>query len=279
VAYFHLARWKGWTDGQAAAAPERGAESSAAESEEGGEMELFTVQIAIVGTVYLLVWFILSGVAGLLGDPQKAGMIYGFHFIIALLVALVIRKVAEQTPWANFTNDRLMGRVAGIAVDLGAVCAIAAVRPDRIGSALVPVVVLALVGVAVTVVVCAWLARRIFPDHPLSHSLVLFGAMTGTLPTGLALLRLTDPDLSGPAARNMVAGASLSVLFAAPVLLVLLPMPVAGWPESFPLRSWQTVGGLSAYVVVLASVWWLVGPLKILRPLVSPWPDRPVGEG
>ena len=202
-------------------------------------------------------------------------MVYGFHFIIALVVALTLRKVADRTRWANFADDRLMGRIAGVAVDVGAVCAIAAVRPDRVESVLTPVVVLGLVGVTMTVVVCLWLARRIFPTRPLSHSLVLFGAMTGTLPTGLALLRLTDPDLSGPAARNMVAGASLSVVFAIPVLLVLLPMPIAGWPESFPLRTWQTVGGLSIYVLMLGGVWWLVGPLRFLGPVFSLWPERP----
>jgi len=275
VAYFHIAKRAGWDDGGWTPLADDTAADASKSTSDGGEMELFTVQLAIVGSVYLVVYAILAGVAGMLGDPQKAGMIYGFHFIIALIVAMVIRQVANRTRFADFADDRLMGRVAGLAVDLGAVCAIAAVRPDRIGDAMTPVVVLAVIGVAVTVLACIWLARRIFPNQPLSHSLVLFGAMTGTLPTGLALLRLTDPDLRGPAARNMVAGASLAVLFAAPVLLVLLPHPVAGWPESFPGSSWETVAGLSAYVVVLMGVWWLIGPLKFLRPLLSPWPKRP----
>ena len=276
VVFFHIARRLGWADDAlGGGAPVSDAKAEAAgDSSSGNEMELFTVQLAIVGTVYLGVWGILTVAAGAISDPQKAGTIYGFHFLIALLLAVVIRAVANRTRWADFTDDRLMGRVAGIAVDVGAVCAIAAVRPDRLGDVLVPVVVLAVVGVATTVAVCIWLARRVFPDRPLSHALVLFGAMTGTLPTGLALLRLTDPDLEGPAARNMVAGVSLSVVFAAPVLLVLLPRPVTGWPESFPMRSWETLGGLSLYVCVLVFIWWLVGPLKFLRPLWSPWPKR-----
>jgi ESS family glutamate:Na+ symporter len=280
VLFFHLARRMGWGDdapggGAPVAAP---SEEASSDATGGNEMELLTVQIAIVGTVYLAVWGILTLASGAIADPQKAGTIYGFHFLIALLLAVVIRAVADRTRWADFTDDRLMSRLAGIAVDVGAVCAIAAVRPDRLGDVMVPVLVLALVGVATTVMVCVWLARRVFPDRPLSHALVLFGTMTGTLPTGLALLRLTDPDLQGPAARNMVAGVSLSVVFAAPVLLVLLPWPVAGWPESYPLRTWQTLGGLTAYVGVLVFIWWLIGPLKFTRPLWGPWPERPADE-
>jgi ESS family glutamate:Na+ symporter len=278
VGYFHLARRLGWDDG--GWTPSDAATDADAETDVdgGGEMEAFTVQVAIVGVVYLVVYAIITAVAGLIGDPQKAGMIYGFHFIIAIIVALLLRQVANRTRWSDFADDRLMGRVAGVAVDLGAVCAIAAVRPDRVGEALTPVVVLAIVSVAVTAAICIWLARRIFPNQPLSHSLVLFGAMTGTMPTGLALLRLTDPNLRGPAARNVVAGASLAVVFAAPVLLVLLPYPVVGWPESFPMSSWMTIGGLGLYVVVLTAFWWFIGPLKLLRPLGSLWPDRTADE-
>lgn len=274
VVFFHLARKLGWDDAVLGGLPvaAKGEKSKQEVSDSSSEMELFTVQLSIVGTVYLAVWGILTMASGAIADPQKAGTIYGFHFLIALLLAMLIRAGANRTPWANFTDDRLMGRVAGIAVDVGAVCAIAAVRPDRLGDVLTPVLVLAIVAVATTVLVCIWLARRVFPDRPLSHALVLFGAMTGTLPTGLALLRLTDPDLEGPAARNMVAGVSLSVVFAAPVLLVLLPHPVAGWPGTFPLSTWETVGGLSAYVCFLVFLWWLVGPLKFLQPLWSPWP-------
>lgn len=277
VLYFHLARRLGWTQGElvtAARAPQT-TESTLAEEPDSGEMDLLTVQLSLVGVVYLGAWGILMGAVALAGDPQKVGILFGFHYLLALLVAMGARTIANRTRWSNFVDDRLMGRVAGIAVDLGAVCAISAVRPDRVGDAMVPILVLGIVGVVATIAVTIWLSRRAFPEKPFSHALVLFGTMTGTLPTGLALLRLADPHLEGPAARNMVLGVTGSIAIAAPVLLVLLPMPVTGWPESHPNQSWMTIGGLLAYAVVLLVLWRVFGPLRALQPLWSPWPHRP----
>lgn len=282
VIFFHLAKRMGWTDHDTpagAAAELMGAvpdDSEPVEASSGGgnEMELFTAQLAIVGTIYLMAWGILMGAVKAAGDPQSVGILFGFHYLIALLIAMGLRAVANRTRYADFADDALMGRIAGLAVDVGAVCAIAAVRPDRIGSAIVPVLVLALAGVVATIVICLWLAKRVFPSQPFSHALVLFGTMTGTLPTGLALLRLSDPDLNGPAARNMVMGVTLSIAVAAPVLLVLLPMPVAGWPESFPVRTWMAMGGMAVYAVLVLVLWRYLGPLRFLSPLWSPWPKR-----
>ena len=65
---------------------------------------------------------------------------------------------------------------------------------------------------------------------------------TGTLPTGLALLRILDPDLKGPVAGSTVLGATFAFLLAIPLLIVVMPVPVSGWPETFPGNTLIAIG-------------------------------------
>ena len=62
-----------------------------------------------------------------------------------------------------------------------------------------------------------------------SNHRLLFGTCTGTLLTGLALLRAVDPKLSSPAPQNMVTAAGLGAVFGAPLLLVVMPYAVTSW--------------------------------------------------
>ena len=49
----------------------------------------------------------------------------------------------------------------------------------------------------------------------------MFGMMTGTISSGVLLLREIDPGFKTPAATNLVTGSSFGILFGAPVLLLV----------------------------------------------------------
>ncbi len=287
VAFFHLARKRGWDQDSASApagtparplppaeAPIPPREHEAAPMVEG--MEPMTATLSVVGLVYLATWLILTQLAGALDHkPQLVAMLWGFHYLIALVIALLVRAVSRRVGRPDFTDNQQLGRIGGLAVDFTAAGAIAAVRFDALGSQLLPVIVLATIGVVLTGAGCFWIARRAWPEQSFDHALVMFGTMTGTLPTGLALLRLSDPELKGSTARNMVAGITGATALAAPLLLFILPMPVMGWPESFPAAVWKALGILAAYTGTLIFVWHRIGGLEFSRPLLSLWPEPP----
>ncbi len=116
-----------------------------------------------------------------------------------------------------------------------------------------------------------------FPEAPFAHALVLFGMGTGTLPTGLALLRLLDRRLPRVVARNAVIGATASVPFNAQVLIPLVAVPQ--WSQDTAAAVGIPLAGLVVHLGALVVSWRLFTPFRLLRPLASPWPPLAVPQG
>ena len=49
----------------------------------------------------------------------------------------------------------------------------------------------------------------------------MYGMMTGTIGSGILLLREIDPEFRTPAANNLVVGSSYAILFGAPLLILV----------------------------------------------------------
>ena len=195
VALFHIGRARGWhghggagtsEDGDPGGAPPRAAIP--------GDLDALTAQIALVGAVYLVVWGLLTALTGQLGDEKLVARLWGFHFIFALGVALLARKLLEATGLRDrVVDDQIQTRLSGLIIDAAAVCAIAALRVDLLADLIVPALALALVGGLLTTLFCVWIARRAFPDA-LAH---LLGCSGGRDPH-----RPRPPPHAGPRAEQ-----------------------------------------------------------------------------
>jgi ESS family glutamate:Na+ symporter len=231
------------------------------------------VPLALVLAVYAVVYLLLRGATSVMreGSPLAATF-WGFHFIVGAGIAIGLRRlVAKHGRERVFDDDRL-ARICVLAVDVTTAAAIAAIELDVIGRWLGPFLTFSAVAGILTVLGCVWAARRIFDRAPFSHALVLFGAATGTVSTGLALLRMIDPELRGLAARNTVIATALAVPITAPLFLIVIPFAVAQWPKGlWPSIVWPCVA-LAGYLVVLGVIWARASPAKLRRPLSSLWP-------
>ena len=243
-----------------------------------GAMERLGVQVAAIAAVYLATLGIVSGISELLeGKAQFQNMIWGFHFIIAGALALGVRALLTKFQVETPLNDRMLGQIGGTAVDFVTCAALAAVNLVVFQNNLVLILVLTTIGGLVTVFASIWLARRAFPKDTFHHAVMMFGAVTGTLPTGLALLRILDPEMKSSAPGNAVLGSAGSLVLSVPLLLIVLPLATAGWPDDVVGALLKSLGVLALYLVALLLGWRFLGPLRLFSPLRI-WPEETAGE-
>ena len=65
------------------------------------------------------------------------------------------------------------------------------------------------------VIVC----KRTYGNYYREGLLSMYGMLTGTIGSGILLLREIDPELNTPAANNLVLGSSYAIVLGAPLLV------------------------------------------------------------
>lgn len=275
-----IARRRGWLTPLEDVAPgsteERATTRDPSRAEPSARHEPLSLSLVIVACVYLAVFGIITGAVSLLPEGSKLGATFwGLHFIVGSLLAIALRFVARRTGRDGPFRDDMLARISVVAVDITTAGAIAAVKLSVLGAWLLPILIMTAMAGVLTLLGCLWLARRAFPEAPFSHALVLFGMGTGTVSTGLALLRMLDPELRGTVARNSVLGATASVPFNAPLFLLVLPITAGLWSEGTAVALGAPLAILAGYLVLLLVSWRLFTPLRLLRPWRSPWPPDP----
>ncbi len=238
---------------------------------EFGELEPLTAQLVAIALVYLLTWLALDNLSPVIPDKLRATW-WGFHFLVASMIALLVRPLAQRLPKGNPLDDDLLGRVSNTSVDIATCAALSAVKLEILGQYLGPILITGTIAGFATMVACVWMARRAFPTEPFGHAIITYGSLTGTTATGLALLRMIDPQLEGAAARNYVLSVAPSAALGLP-LFVLMQKPVLGFPGDYPEAMLSTAAILIAYLVVLVVLWRLFSPLRFTRPLWKLWPE------
>ena len=203
-----------------------------------GEMPLsesldrFSMQAAMVILTYLLTYLLIWGLtAGITAVSPGAGktvnsMLWGFNFIIGSLVAVLIKVFLSKMKRLNFMehqyqNNYLLNRVSGFAFDLMIVAGIASIKLEDLSGLWLPFLLLTVCGAAATWFYLAWLCKKVYPNYYYEGLMSMFGMLTGTISSGVLLLREIDPEYRTPAANNLVLGSSFGIGFGFPVLILV----------------------------------------------------------
>jgi ESS family glutamate:Na+ symporter len=187
-------------------------------------IDLFSIQFALIAICYLLTYLICKGLSALV--PGLASLLWGFNFIfgslMAAIVTLVLRKLREKgVMQKQYQNNFLLARISGFAFDLMIVGGIASIDIEDLSGLWVPFILMAVLGGLATLVYLRVFCKKLFPGYVNEAFFGMYGMLTGTISSGVLLVRELDPDLRTPAAMNLVTGSSFGIAFGAPVLVLV----------------------------------------------------------
>ena len=222
-------------------------------------IDKLSVQLAMVLLVYLATYLAARGLtsgiaalsAGLAGTVNT--LIWGFNFIIGAALAMLLRVLLERAKQRGlirrqYQNNYLLNRLSGFFFDIMIVAGIASINPEDIRGLWLPFILLSVIGAVVTWIHLSIVCKKVYPDYYYEGLISMYGMMTGTISSGVLLLREIDPDLATPAANNLVLGSSVGIVLGAPVLILV------GLAPRSTAMSWVVVALAAAYCAALYLV-------------------------
>lgn len=223
---------------------------------ESSAIDSFALHIAMIGIVYGATYALLRLVEKIVLPENSSPMIehlvntmWGLHFVFAAFLALLFRRFLGRIGKGHLLDDGLLTRICGGSLDFMVCAAIAAISISVILKYAIPILVMTTAGGIVTVYFVLHAIRISRMSHTFERMISIFGTLTGTLSTGLTLVRIVDPEFKSPAPAALVFATA-----------VTLPLSIPFIASSFiPIHYWQADAGAA----------WIYLPALLLTGLYS----------
>lgn len=222
-------------------------------STDGESLDTFTYHIALVMLTYLISWgflHLLSFLLALIGPlgMELAESLWGINFIFSAFSALGVKLFMKLVKVETTIDNGTCNRISGLSVDLTVAASLGAISLVAVQGYWIPILALVAVGAVVTLVVLPAYCSRLYDDHQFYRMLLIYGTATGTLPTGLALLRVVDPDFETPVATDYLYSVGIVFILAIPIILSV-NLPAFSVTRNKPELFWLAVGISAVYIV------------------------------
>lgn len=209
----------------------------------GGSIESLGFQAAIV----LVISAAAYGVNEFLGEifPDFSFPL----FSIAFVVGLAVRGLFSVTRTRRFVDSESLKSISGAATDVLVVCGIASIKPSFVADYWLPLTILFVVGLALCLLLGLVVAPRMLGDAWFEKQIFTWGWATGSVSTGLALLRIVDPRLRSRTLEDFAIAylPLLPVEVTAVTFTPVLVLAGAGW--------------------AIAGIWGAIAVVALLVPL------------
>lgn len=155
--------------------------------------------LGLIGISILLGWLMLQALVGLervtwghAWDLKLLAHMPVFPF--AMIGGVVVQVFASRWLGRHAVNRELINRIAGTALDIIIVAALATLSLAVIGDNLIPFALLAIAGASWNIIGFLVLAPRLIPRDWFENGIPNFGQSMGMTVTGMLLFRMTDPS-------------------------------------------------------------------------------------
>lgn len=205
------------------------------------------LMLTMYGLAYLfgLAWTVYMPVA-----VQSLG--FGIVFSWGMLFAMLTKYLMRKTDTVHFLDSSTIRRLTGTCVDFMICAAFMAINVEELKSVIMPFIVTIILAAAATVAVIMWYARRA-PEYGFERGLACYGCYTGTVATGLLLLRIVDPDFESPAAVELAVMNAFALITLQPLLAGFPLIPMEGFPMFWILIGYTVLTPIAFYVLKLVK--------------------------
>ncbi|HUV07194.1 MAG TPA: sodium:glutamate symporter [Spirochaetia bacterium] len=216
-------------------------------------IDSMSFNIAMVLVVYLATYLFLSLITFLLSFLGKMGSdlavnLWGIGFVFAALLSLLTKKILKTLKIHHILDNGSLTRISGTAVDVMVAASIGAISLVIVTRYWFPIFLMSIMAGLITIVTVPWICSRIFTDHRFQRTLIIYGASTGTMPTGLALLRVIDPDFETPAASDYMYATGITFVLAIPLILII-NLPVYSYTTGNQIYIWIAAAVCLGYLI------------------------------
>ena len=222
-----------------------------------GNVDSLAFQAALIGVVYVLTYGLVKCL-GKISPSDVASILWGFFFIFGLGIALITRWAMGKFNIGHLADPGIQRRITGWSVDFLIVSTVMAIKLAVVWKYIIPISVISLFIGALTTVMVVYFGKRIW-SYNLERTAAVYGAVTGTVSSGLLLLRIVDPEFKTPVAIDI----ALMNVFSIPgigLCLVLVNGPIWwNWSTSLTILVFA---GVMAAALILLKVFKLWGKPK-----------------
>lgn len=254
-------------------------------------VEKATTQLVLIGIVYALTFLVLKGLTFLLFQflgsggmiHTVVGIFWSLHFVLGAVIANFLAKFIHSLEDRDrikmpVTDNHLLQKIGGTSVDFMIAASIAAIDLNILKDYIVPILIITTVG-GFSVIGYTWfIVSKVWPKTFVEHFVAFFGEQTGTIATGLALLRGVDPEFRTRAASDIVYGSAIALPFVAPLIFVA-SLPIEGFEKGNTSLYWITLAIILGYLALTLVIWFLPPVQRYLTRFSSQdAPDTPTSK-
>lgn len=209
-------------------------------------IETLAFHFAIIGLCYVLavgIANVLSMIPGFLGTSMS-----GMMFMNGMYAAYIMKFLLKKLKLDFLLENTLQSKITGWTADYLVVCAFMAVSVGIIKDWIVPILVVCVVTTLITAIVCFYFGQRFGGANDFERTLGLYGTCTGTVPSGISLVRIVDPNFQTSTAVELGA-CNLVMMLSTPIYIILLAL--AAGSIGMPIALSGLAVCCVAYLIIL----------------------------
>ena len=158
-----------------------------------GFIVAFAIGVPLVLGAWMLAYYAVEAVATRV-PSSIGGTMWGLFFLINMVSGMLIRFVMRKLGIVHLIDGDSMTRLTGWMMEFLLLSTLIGIKFAVVKDYILPIIVLSVVLAVFTLFFILYFGRRV-PGYSFERTVMMFGTCTGTIPTGLILLRMVDSEL------------------------------------------------------------------------------------